>query len=255
MAAPGSRRAGFSAASRSVSMQAPDGGLPSILYNDGRLLILDKPAGLPCHASSVSTPSVERLFPLLSRRRQGPWLVHRLDQDTAGCLLIALRREALLTAQAAFQQREVVKFYWAVLHGRLSTDAGVIDSALSKHNDRSGWHMIADAHGLPAVTHWRVLGRARDYTAVELRPITGRTHQLRVHARLLGHPMVGDAVYGHKHERGLQLLSRRFALGPASPIRATAAVPAHMHALLASCGLTPAETTAETAPSPASSAV
>ena len=255
MTAPRSRRAGFTAVSRSVSMQAQEAGsLPPILYDDGHLLILDKPAGLPCYARGPG-PSVERLFPLLSGRRRGPWLVHRLDQDTAGCLLIALRREALLAAQAAFGQRQVAKVYWAMLCGRPSADGGVIDKALSKHNDRSGWRMIADEGGLPAVTHWRVLGRTGDYAAVEFRPATGRTHQLRVHARLLGCPIVGDAIYGRPDGRGLQLLSRSLTLGPGSAITATAEVPAHMRALLADCGVNPAETTAETAPSPASSAV
>ena len=255
MTAPCSRRAGFSAANRLVSMQGLKArGLPPILYDDGHLLILDKPAGLPCHGSGAGSSSVEQLFPLLSRRRQGPWLVHRLDQDTAGCLLIALQREALLTAQAAFQQRRVVKVYWAVLCGRPSADAGIIDKALSKHNDRGGWHMIADQGGLPAVTHWRVLGCTRGYTAVELRPTTGRTHQLRVHAQLLGHPLVGDTIYGQPDERGLQLLARNLMLGSDSPIRATAGLPAHMRALFERCGLSPAETRAGTEPSPASSA-
>ena len=255
MTAPGSRRAGFSAASRSVSMRREAGSLPPILYDDGHLLILDKPAGLPCYASGTDTPSVERLFPLLSRRRQGPWLAHRLDQDTAGCLLIALRREALLSAQAAFAQRQVVKSYWAVLCGRPGVDRGVIDIALSKQNDRTGWRMVADEGGLPAVTQWRVLGSAGGVTAVELRPATGRTHQLRVHAQLLGHPIVGDAVYGRPDRRGLQLLSRSLALGPGSPVTATAELPAHMRALFTGCGVNPAETTAGTALFPASSAV
>ncbi len=255
MTAPGSRRAGFSAASRSVSMRREAGSLPPILYDDGHLLILDKPAGLPCYANGTDAASVDRLFPLLSRRRRGPWLAHRLDQDTAGCLLIALRREALLAAQAAFAERQVVKTYWAVLRGRPGADSGVIDIALSKQNDRTGWRMMADERGLPAVTHWRVLGSAGGYTAVELRPATGRTHQLRVHARLLGHPIVGDAVYGQPDACGLQLLSRSLTLGPGSAVAATAEVPAHMRALVSACGVNPAETTAETTPSPASSAV
>ena len=258
MAAPHSRRAGFSAASRSVSMQGPPAdGVPPILYDDGHLLILDKPAGLPCYASGGDSDrsSVEALFPYLSRRRQGPWLAHRLDQDTAGCLLIALRREALLTAQSAFQRRQVAKVYWAVLCGRPSADMGVIDQALSKHNDGSRWRMIADERGLPAVTHWRVLGCAQGYTAVELRPTTGRTHQLRVHAGLLGHPLVGDAVYGRPDARGLQLLARSLTLSPDSPVKATAALPAHMRALFDRCGLSPVGTTTGIGPSPASSAV
>lgn len=256
MAAPHSRRAGFSATGRSVSMQGPKAGdLPPILYDDGHLLILDKPAGLPCYASGTGGSSVETLFPLLSKRRHGPWLVHRLDRDTAGCLLIALRRDALLAAQAAFQQRRVTKVYWAVVCGRPNADAGTVDRALRKHNDKSGWHMIDDERGLPAVTHWRVLGYAPDYTAIELRPTTGRTHQLRVHARLLGHPMVGDAVYGRPDSRGLQLLARSLTLFAGSPVGATAALPAHMQALFHSCGVNPAETRAETEPIHANSAV
>ena len=90
---------------------------PSILFQDQRFVVLDKPAGLPVHAGPSGGRSVEDWFPLLSRRKDGPWLAHRLDADTAGCLVIALRRAALLAAQAAFASGGVRKTYWAVVAG------------------------------------------------------------------------------------------------------------------------------------------
>src|ERR1051325_10367352 len=107
--------------------------LPPILFRDERFVVLDKPAGLPVHAGPRGGPSVEDLFPLLSRRKQGPWLVHRLDADTSGCLLIALRRAALVAAQAEFASGRAHKTYWAVVCGIPSTQTGTIDAPLVRH--------------------------------------------------------------------------------------------------------------------------
>ncbi len=227
--------------------------MPQILYRDDGHVILDKPAGLPCHPGRDGGDSVESVFPLLSRRRSGPWLAHRLDRDTAGCLLIALRRDALLAAQAALQAGTVVKIYWAVVSGRPSAERGIITAPLAKRRDGRSWRMIVDPDGGEAVTAWQVLGSSKGSSVIEFQPRTGRTHQVRVHAQLLGHPLLGDAVYGRASEIGLQLLARSLSLPAGSPVRATAPIPGHMHAQVAACGINPAETTAGTAPSPASS--
>lgn len=203
-----------------------------ILFRDERFVVLDKPAGLPVHPGPRGRPSVEDWFPLLSQRRQGPWLAHRLDADTSGCLLVALRRSALLAAQAEFAAGRVRKTYWAIVRGAPSAAHGTIDAPLARRTTRGGWHMAADPAGKTAVTEWRVLGRADDLTWLELSPRTGRTHQVRVHCSLLGCPVLGDAIYGGGDGR-LHLLARGIALNLAMPVTAVAPVPAHMREALA----------------------
>ncbi len=201
--------------------------MPSILFQDARFVVLDKPAGLPVHAGPRGGASVEDWFPQLSRRKDGPWLAHRLDADTAGCLVVALRRAALHAAQAAFRDGTARKEYWAVVRGRPAGDAGVVDLPLAKHSDRSGWRMVADPAGQAAVSEWRVLGEGGGTTWLAVYPRTGRTHQVRVHCASLGCPVVGDPVYGGGEGR-LQLLARSIWLPLDPPLTATAPVPAHM---------------------------
>ena len=207
-----------------------------ILFQDSRFVVIDKPPGLPVHAGPRGGASVEDAFALLSRRKDGPWLAHRLDADTSGCLVIALRRAALHAAQAAFAAGTVRKTYWAVVQGGPAADAGVIDSPLIKRSDAAGWRMVIDAAGQAARTEWRVRGRAAGMSWLELHPRTGRTHQIRVHCAALGCPILGDPVYA-AGAGPLQLLARDIALPLDPPVTATAPPPAHMQAALAACGL------------------
>lgn len=205
-----------------------------ILFQDANFAVLDKPAGLPVHPSRGGGPSVEDVFPQLSRRRAGPWLAHRLDQDTAGCLLVALRRPALLTAQACFAEGRLEKVYWAVVRGGPPGDAGEVVAPLLKRNVPGGWRIIVDPAGQPARTAWRVLGRGEGIAWLELRPRTGRTHQVRVHCAQLGCPVLGDSRYGGGEGR-LHLLARSLRLPLEPPVEATAPPPAHMLAALRRC--------------------
>ena len=206
-----------------------------ILFQDSRFVVIDKPAGLPVHAGPRGGASVEDVFPELSRRKDGPWLAHRLDADTAGCLVVALRRAALHEAQAAFAAGPVRKIYWAVVRGGPAADSGVVDAPLLKRSDVAGWRMVMDKAGKPAVTDWQVRGRAAGISWLELHPRTGRTHQIRVHCALLGCPILGDPVYGA--EKGtLHLLARAITLPLDPPVTATAPPPQHMAAALAACG-------------------
>lgn len=210
----------------------------NILFQDTRFVVLDKPAGLKVHAGPGGGPSVEDFFPVLSRRRDGPWLAHRLDADTSGCLVIALRRAALHAAQAEFAAGRAEKTYWAIVAGRPPSDSGEIRAPLLRQTGKAGWRVIVDAAGKSAGTDYRVLGAAKDMAWLELRPHTGRTHQLRVHCATLGCAILGDSLYGSG--TGLHLLARSLHLPLDPPLFATAPAPAHMHAALRQCGATDA---------------
>ena len=202
--------------------------LPPILFQNEGLVVLDKPAGLPVHAGPRGGASVEDWFGQLSRRRSGPWLAHRLDQDTAGCLVVALRRAALVEAQALFAAGSVQKTYWAIVAGEPPAESGVVDAPLAKRSRPGAWRMAVDPAGQSAQTAWRVRGRADGRSWLELTPRTGRTHQIRVHCAHLGCPLVGDPVYGTPGGDRLQLLARAIALPMAEPVHAIAPPPPHM---------------------------
>jgi RluA family pseudouridine synthase len=216
---------------RGVCAAPPEARFPhsfTCLFRSESFVVIDKPAGLPVHPGPSGGPSVEDLFGQLSRRRDGPWLAHRLDTDTSGCLVIALRRAALHAAQAAFAAGRAEKVYWAVVEGAPAADRGVIEANLAKHSTRqAGWRMVVDPAGLSAVTAWRVLGRGTGKSLLELRPRTGRTHQIRVHCAHLGHPLLGDPVYGGGQGR-LQLLARSIRLDLEPRLEAVAEPPADM---------------------------
>ncbi|MBB5372673.1 RluA family pseudouridine synthase [Acidocella aromatica] len=206
----------------------------NILYQDRRALVIDKPAGLPVHPGRAGGPSVEDYFPQWRQGKNGPWLAHRLDQDTAGCLVIALKKSFLLEAQRLFAEGRVQKTYWAVVSGVPGAREGVIDQPLAKHTKGRAWKMAPDKTGDAAVTEYRVLGDNGAVALVAFHPKTGRTHQIRAHAAVLGHPIIGDAVYGGGTGR-LHLLARHIVLPLDPPVEATAPVPEHMRQLVEAC--------------------
>jgi tRNA pseudouridine32 synthase/23S rRNA pseudouridine746 synthase len=208
---------------------------PAILFQDRRFLVIDKPAGLPVHAGRAGGPSVEDFFPQWRVGGDGPWLAHRLDQDTAGCLVIALKKSALRAAQMVFAERGAEKIYWAVVRGVPVAAAGVIELPLAKTSLGRLWKMETVNSGDAAVTDWAVRGQGGGIAWLEFRPRTGRTHQVRAHAAALGHPIAGDPVYGGGGGR-LMLLARAIRLGLDPPVAATAPVPAHMAEMMKVCG-------------------
>lgn len=214
-----------------------DEALRRILFQDDAVLILDKPAGVPVHRGPRGGPSLEDWLPLLQQgRRHLPQPAHRLDQDTAGCLALGRSKPALAELGRLFAEGRAEKTYWAVLRGELA-EAGLCEAPLVKRSTRErGWWMAVDPHGQPARTEWRVLGRAPGVIAVELRPRTGRTHQLRAHMAHLGAPILGDERYGGGGG-AMQLLARALVLPLAAPVRAEAPVPPHMRAALTACGV------------------
>ena len=196
-----------------------------ILARTPSVLILDKPAGLPVHATRPGRPSVADWLPFLRfGKRRDPQPAHRLDADTAGCLVLGRTKPALAELGAAFAARKVEKRYWAVVRGGPLAEMGVIDLPLGKTSTAAtGWCMRVDPAGQPARTLWRVLARGRETTLLELLPETGRTHQLRVHCAASGWPILGDTLYGPRGETGPLHLLARFIAVPGA--QATAPVP------------------------------
>lgn len=217
-----------------------------LLYRDALVLVIDKPAGLPVHPGPGGGPTLtDRLDALRFGLPRRPEAAHRLDRDTSGCLALGRHARALARLNRLFAGGAAGKTYWALVEGGPAEEAGTIDLPLARRSDDPrSWWMRADPAGLPALTRWRVLGRDRDRRTawLELRPVTGRTHQLRVHCAAMGWPIRGDAIYGtavrgsgpglhlHARELTLPLYPRR------SPIVATAPVPAHLRDGLAACG-------------------
>ena len=170
-----------------------------ILFIDAEAMVIDKPAGLPVDTPRRGGDSVvERLGELKQGFQRPPTPMHRLDQDTSGCLLLARSPKARSTLQKAFETRQVGKYYLAVVDGAVEQEEGTIDLSLGKTSSaEAGWRMVADPGGNKAVTHWRKILVRDGRTLVEFRPVTGRTHQLRVHAReAFRRGIVGDRVYG-----------------------------------------------------------
>ncbi len=216
-----------------------------LLYRDGLMLILDKPAGLPVHRGPKGGPSLDQFLDALRfglPRR--PELAHRLDRETSGCLVLGRHRQALRRLGRLFAAGRVDKTYWAVVEGAPPAAAGTIELALGRRaDDPRSWWMTVDPAGQPAVTDYRELGRAGELSWLELRPRTGRTHQLRVHLAALGCPVLGDRVYGFRHRLDpppLHLHARTIALPlypRRPPISASAPPPVHMLPTLLACGL------------------
>ncbi len=170
-----------------------------VLFIDGEALIVDKPAFLPVATPRVKAMSVEmQLRDLTFGFARPPSIVHRLDQDTSGCLLLARNPKAHKRFGAAFEAGTVVKRYVAVLDGVPDATEGEIDLPLGKISSAAeGWRIIVDPKGKSAFSLWRVLSVVDGRALVEFRPRTGRTHQLRVHAASgLGLPIMGDMMYG-----------------------------------------------------------
>lgn len=217
-----------------------------ILFRDGLMLIIDKPAGIPVHPGPKGGANLQDYFDALRfglPRR--PELAHRLDRDTSGCLVLGRHRKALRKLGDLFAAGRVEKVYWAIVIGNPPAPSGRIEIALSKRTNVRGWWMKADPTGQPSITDYRVLGLAHGRTWLELRPRTGRTHQIRVHCAELGCPILGDPIYRptmqpdprpplHLHARNVlvPLYPKR------EPIAAIAEPPAHMHGALTACGWT-----------------
>jgi 23S rRNA pseudouridine1911/1915/1917 synthase len=182
-----------------------------ILYEDAALLVIDKPPGLVVHpaAGHEERTLVNALLHHCAGQLSGvggvarPGIVHRLDKDTSGCLVVAKTDETHLALSAQFASRKVEKVYQAIVCGEMQRDHGEIRAAITRHASHRKRMAVDDELGRAAHTTYRVLERLHGATLVEALLHTGRTHQIRVHFQFLGFPLVGDATYGNRQNQRL----------------------------------------------------
>lgn len=223
-----------------------------VIHRSAHALVLNKPPGLATQGGSRTFAHVDGLLDALRFEAEGrPRLVHRLDKDTSGVLLLARTARAAAFFGRCFATRDTRKIYWAVTAGVPRLDDALLDLPIAKQPGTGGEKMHVDeTNGLPARSRFRLLDRAGDRAAfLEMQPLTGRTHQLRVHAAATGTPIVGDGKYGGAAafltggiSRKMHLHARRLviALPDGGILDVTAELPPHFAETLASLGFDPA---------------
>lgn len=222
--------------------------LSRLIYRDALMLVLDKPAGLPVHKGTGGGETLEQHFEALRfGLPRTPSLAHRLDRDTSGCLILGRHRQALHKLGNMFAANRIKKTYWAIVEGTPADAEGEIAQPLIKQSESPArWWMRVAEEGeegaLPALTRYKVMGSSEGISWLELKPQTGRTHQLRVHCASLGHPIIGDRVYGTQARGQLMQLHAKALEVPLydkkPPITVEAPPPPHMLEALESCGYT-----------------
>jgi 23S rRNA pseudouridine1911/1915/1917 synthase len=198
---------------------APEAIPLNIIYEDNDLLVIDKPAGLavhpaPGHPGHTLVNAVLNYLTGLSEGADSlrPGIVHRLDKDTSGLILVAKNREAQASLSAQFQSRTVSKSYLVLVKGKLTPESGIIEADIGR-DPRHRQRMAVVARGREARTEYRVVRYIGNNTLLEIRPATGRTHQIRVHLAAIGFPVVGDATYGVKSPHLARQFLHAYRLG------------------------------------------
>jgi len=196
-----------------ITMPSPPGPLLpeaiplDILYQDDDLLVIDKPVGLtvhpaPGHQSHTLVNAILAYVPDLPESDSlRPGIVHRLDKDASGVMVVAKNSQTQLDLIGQFKARSVTKAYLVLVRGQLTPDNGVIEAPIGRDpRNRKRMAVVADGEGREARTHYHVIRHLEGYTLLEVRMETGRTHQIRVHLSAIGYPVVGDGVYGTKSD-------------------------------------------------------
>jgi len=222
-----------------------------VIYEDAAAIVVNKPPGLATQGGTKTNEHLDRLLDgLVEEGAPRPKLVHRLDKDTSGALLVARTPRAAAFFSKSFSGRTARKVYWAIVTGVPPVEDGLIELPLAKQPGTGGEKMHVDeAEGLPSRTRYRVIERAGNRAAwLELQPLTGRTHQLRVHLLAIGHPILGDGKYGGLDafltgsiSRKMHLHARRIRIDhpDGGQIDVTAELPDHFAASVASLGFDP----------------
>ena len=174
-----------------------------VVYEDDYLLVINKQSGLVVHPSvgHISDTLVNALinrFNLSNKDTERPGIVHRIDKDTSGLMLVAKDDKTHEILSEMIKNKEVERIYWAVVEGVINHDTGTIDAPIGRDSSNRQKMAVTDKFSKDAVTHFRVLKRFRNKTLVECKLETGRTHQIRVHFKYINHPIIGDPVYGKK---------------------------------------------------------
>ncbi|MFS0737363.1 RluA family pseudouridine synthase [Sphingomonas sp. 1P06PA] len=223
-----------------------------VIHRDANAIVIDKPPGLATQGGTKTERHVDGLLDGIQFEAEGrPKLVHRLDKDTSGVLLLARNARAAGHFAKSFSSRTARKVYWALIVGVPSIEDGMVELPIAKQPGTGGEKMHVDEkEGSPARTRYRVIDRAGNRAAwVELQPFTGRTHQLRVHMAAIGHPIVGDGKYGGQDayltggiSRKLHLHARRLKVDSPSgpPIDIIAEPPPHFAESIATLAFDPA---------------
>lgn len=187
----------------------------AIVYEDADVIVIDKPVGMVVHPApghergTVVNAILAHAPDLQINGSRRPGIVHRIDKDTSGLLIVARHERALAALAAQFQARQTLKLYLALLDGVVEPDEGTIDVPIGR-DPRHRQRMAPLRDGRPAISHFRVLERFARHTLVEVRIESGRTHQIRVHAAFIGHPVVGDTLYGNPRGAADLPLARQF---------------------------------------------
>ncbi len=167
-----------------------------LVYEDQGLWVIDKPAGLAVHGGSGLNFGLIECLRLLRPQERFLELVHRLDRDTSGCIMVARKPAVLKALHRQLREDRVDKRYLALVAGQWSSKRSFVEAPLKKNTLKSGERIVrVDVAGKPARTEYRVIRRFADCTLVEAKPVTGRTHQIRVHCQHAGHPILGDDKY------------------------------------------------------------
>ena len=181
----------------------------SILFEDSSIIVVNKPAGMVVHPAA-GNPSGTLVNALLYHCRDlsgingvlRPGIVHRLDKDTSGVMVVAKGDEAYRHLSREFKDRAIRKVYLAIVQGKFEQDEGTIDAAIGRHPNERKRMSTHTRKGRAAITLWKVVERLDGFTLLEILPQTGRTHQIRVHLSSIGHSILGDPVYGRKSRYG-----------------------------------------------------
>lgn len=239
-----------------------------IIYHDENIIVINKPFGIATHKGSGDADYIDRYLPSLKfNYDEIPMLAHRLDKDTSGCLILGRSKQAIRRLGKLFIYKRISKIYWAIVHGHDIPPEGIIDIAIGKKDGlKYHWHMEPKENGLNTITEYKVLKQIdkmiinnnknsypygkestdsiklsinNPVSLLELKPLTGRTHQIRVHCQAIGHPIIGDKIYGQKSQNEcdikMQLHAKEviipFYRGQ-EPLKIKAPLPEHMKDML-----------------------